>query len=370
MPLIQIDGSFNEGGGQILRTALGLSALTGQPFEITGIRKNRPKPGLRYQHLSCVKAVAELCSATFEGAYVSSTAIKFYPGNIKSRTLSVDIGTAGSVTLLLQSLLPPLIFGDKKFRVKVTGGTDVPFSPSCDYFACVLLPNLGKFCESIEFSVERRGFVPAGGGKVELCVKPKFPLSQYGSFNEFLNELRNAVTAETNLESQGSLLQVKGSSIASGGLQKGEVAERQAKAAKMALTKLNVPVNVSSSYSDSLSVGSVMTLWAVFSDGDEVSQVNPVILGSSCLGERGKRAEDVGREAAFQLLNEISSKAPVDRHLADQLIPFLALAGGSMKVSEITPHCLTNIYSVEKFLGGCFEVDEPARMISCKHGKF
>ncbi len=362
--MIQIDGSYHDGGGQILRTALGLSALTGQPFEIADIRRNRPKPGLRYQHLSCVKAVAELCSATFEGAEVSSTEIKFCPGNIKGRTLSVDIGTAGSVTLLLQSLLPPLIFGDKKFRIKVTGGTDVPFSPPADYFISVLLPQLRKFCESIEFSVERRGFVPAGGGKAELCVKPKFPLSNYGSFNEFLKELRNAATAEISLGSQGVLLQVKGSSIASGDLQKGEVAERQAKAAKMALAKLNVPVSVSSSYSDSLSTGSVITLWAVFSDGDEVSQINPVILGSSCLGERGTRAEDVGREAAFRLLNEISSKAPVDRHLADQLIPFLALAGGSMKVSEIASHCITNIYSVEKFLGRCFEVDEAKKSIT------
>src|SRR3989338_3430727 len=98
--MIQIDGSFNEGGGQILRTALGLSALTGKPFEIINIRKNRPKPGLSYQHLSCVKAVAELCSATFEGAEVSSSSVRFYPGSIKGRTLSVDIGTAGSVTLL------------------------------------------------------------------------------------------------------------------------------------------------------------------------------------------------------------------------------------------------------------------------------
>ncbi len=369
MHLIQIDGSFSEGGGQILRTALGLSALTNQPFEIVNIRKNRPKPGLRPQHLSCVKAVAELCNGSFEGAEVSSSAVKFYPRSIKGRTLSVDIGTAGSVTLLLQSFLVPAVFCDKKFRIKVAGGTDVPFSPPADYFAGVLLPHLRKFCESIELNVERRGFFPAGGGKVELSIKPKFPLSQYGSFSEFLKELRNAATAEISLERRGKLLQVRGSSIASVDLQKGEVAERQAKAAKTALAKLNVPVSISSSYSESLSTGSAITLWSVFSDGDEVSQINPVILGGSCLGERGKRAEDVGMEAAFRLLNEVSSKAPVDRHLADQMIPFLALACGSMNVSELTPHCLTNIYSVEKFLGKCFSVDEKARMISCKHGK-
>lgn len=364
--MIRVDGSFHEGGGQILRTALGLSALTGQAFEITDIRKNRPNPGLRPQHLSCVKAVAELCNGSFEGAEVSSGAIKFYPRQIKSRTLSVDIGTAGSVTLLLQSLLLPVVFGDTKFRVKVTGGTDVPFSPPSDYFASVLVPHLRKFCEGIEFKVERRGFVREGGGKVELQAKPKFSLSEYGSFNEFLSAIRGDVTSKMTFVNQGKLLQIKGSSVASADLQKADVAERQAKAAKAILSKLDVPVSIGSSYSETLSTGSVISLWAVFSDSDEVSQLNPVILGSSCLGERGKKAEDVGREASFQLMNEISSKAPVDRHLADQLLPFLALAGGKIKVSEITPHCLTNIYAIEKFLGKCFEVDAESKIICQK----
>ncbi len=366
--MIQVDGSFHEGGGQILRTALGLSALTGQAFEITNVRKNRPKPGLRPQHLSCVKAVAELCNGSFEGAEVSSDAIKFYPRQINSRTLSVDIGTAGSVTLLLQSLLVPVVFGGKKFRVKVTGGTDVPFSPPSDYFANVLLPQLRKFCEVIELGIARRGFIPAGGGRVELYAKPKFPLSDYGSFEALLKALRSEATASINLTSQGKMLQVRGSSVASNDLQRAEVAERQAKAAKAILSKLDVPVGIGSSYSETLSAGSVISLRAVFSGDDEVSQLNPVILGSSCLGERGKRAEDIGRESAFQLLNEVSSKAPVDRHLADQLLPFLALAGGKVNVSEITPHCLANIYAIEKFLGKCFEVDAESKVISCQQG--
>ncbi len=367
--MISVDGSFQDGGGQVLRTALAMSAITGQAFEITNIRKNRPKPGLRPQHLSCVKAIAELCNGSFEGAEISSDRVRFYPREIRGRTLSVDIGTAGSVTLLLQSLLVPVIFGENKFRVKVAGGTDVPFSPPVDYFSYVLLPHLRKFCESVELGVVRRGFFPDGGGKVELCVKPKLSLSKCGSFNGLVEALRGESLAGVCLASQGRLLQVRGSSVASADLQKGEVAERQAKAARLALAGLSVPVSIGSSYSDSLSTGSVMALWAVFSDSDEVSQMNPVILGSSCLGERGKRAEDVGREAAFQLLNEISSKAPVDRHLADQILPFLALAGGKVKVSEITPHCTTSIYAIERFLGKCFEVDAESRMISCKKGQ-
>jgi RNA 3'-terminal phosphate cyclase (GTP) len=361
--MVKLNGSYLKGGGSIVRMALGLSSITQQAFEITNIRANRPNPGLRPQHVSCIKAAAQLCSASYEGADVSSTSIKFYPRQIKSRTLSIDIGTAGSITLLLQSLLLPSIFGDKKFRIKITGGTSVNFSPTSSYFANVLMPHLRKFCEEIEFNVTQQGFFPKGGGKAEFIVKPKFPLSSYKTFDDFLKEFRSNPTTKISLANQGKLLQIKGTSIASADLQKASVAERQSKAAKMALTKLNVPVNISSNYSASLSTGAVITLWAVFSDSDEISQINPVILGSSSLGKQGKRAENVGTEVAKQLLQEISSEAPVDAHLADQLLPFLALTGGSIKVSEITEHCLANIYVIEKFLGKSFSIDGSKKII-------
>ena len=364
--MIKIDGSHSEGGGQLLRTALGLSSITGQPFEMINVRKNRPNPGLRPQHVSCVKAAAELCNGKFEGAEVSSSEVKFHPGSVKSRTLSVDIGTAGSVTLLLQSLLLPAVFGDRKFRIKVTGGTDVPFSPTSAYFSEVLLPHLRKFCDVIEYGVSRSGFVPAGGGKAELCVKPKFRLSEYGSFDKLLKDLRNKRHTETTFLSPGKLVSIKGVSVASRSLEKAEVAERQADSVRFALGKLSVPVNITRSYPDSQSPGSAITLRAVFSEPDEVSQLNPVILGSSMLGRRGMRAEDVGKQAASGLMKEISSGAPVDRHLADQLLPFLALTGGQMRVSEITPHCIANVYAIESFLGRCFEVVHSENLIKVR----
>ena len=147
--MIQIDGAFHEGGGQILRTALGLSALTKQPFEIINIRKNRPKPGLRPQHLSCVKAVAQLCNASVEGAEESSTTLKFIPIDIKANTLSVDIVTAYLTPVLLLTLIVPALFANKTFRIEVIGGTDVPYSPTSDYFLNVLFFN--RFFKLNEF---------------------------------------------------------------------------------------------------------------------------------------------------------------------------------------------------------------------------
>ena len=157
------------------------------------------------------------------------------------------------------------------------------------------------------------------------------------------------------LAKQAGIAQIKGISNASKELENGEVAERQARAAKMRLASLNVPVQIQSEYQETLSTGSGIVLWALCDDNSRI--------GADALGDRGKRSEDVGAEAAGKLLAELKSGAAVDRHLADNLIPFLALAGGTIKVSEITPHTLTNIYAVEQFLGKCFEIDKENRIV-------
>jgi len=345
MTLIQIDGDYGESGGQIVRTALALSTISGKPFEVVDIRKGRAEPGLKNQHLFCIKALEDLCHAKTEGAFLGSTKLSYYPGQIEGKTVSIDIGTSGSISLLLQALLIPSIFSDSKVRLKITGGTDGKWAMPFDYFNNVFLPHIKKYAD-IEATLIRRGYYPKGGGRVEIKVKPK------------------KEKAKIQLTEEGALIQIKGISHASLDLQKGEVAERQARTARLILNKYNCPVKISSEYSDAFSTGSGITLWGVFAKDSEIDFDNPIIVGADSLGEKGKRAEEVGKEAANKLIEEIESKAPVDSHLADNLIPFLALYGGAMKVSKITNHTLTNIYVCEKFFGRIFEVDKTKNMIS------
>ena len=350
--MIELDGNYGESGGQIVRTALALSTITQKPFEVTNIRKGRPKPGLKAQHLFCVKALEELCNAKVGYAELGSTKLRYLPEKIKGKTISIDIGTAGSITLLLQSLLIPSLFA--KTRLKITGGTDVSWSPQFDYFNNVILPQLRKYAD-IECSLLKRGYYPKGNGKVDIKIKPKFTL-------ETINE-----APSIDLTEQHDLMQIKGVSHASTDLQNANVAERQAKAAKLFLNKLNCPIHIQTQYQDTLSTGSGITLWAIFSkDTEDIDFNNPIRLGADVLGEKSKRAEDVGKEAAENLLKEIDSKAPVDSHLADSLIPFLALFGGKIKVSSITDHTLTNIYVCEQFLDKKFKIDKENNIIEAK----
>lgn len=342
--MIKLDGSFGEGGGQIVRTALGLAAITGKPFEVNNIRKGRPKPGLKNQHLFCITGVKELCDAQVDGAFLGSEKIRFVPGGISHKNLTIDVKTAGSITLLLQSLLLPCLFAEKKTKIEIKGGTDVKWSMPIDYFREVFLPQLKRFAD-IKLSIEKRGYYPKGKGKVIVTIKPKFRLK------EKIDKI--------NLTERHNLIQIKGISHASPDLQKANVAERQSNAASLMLKKQGCPVNIRTEYSQTSSIGSGITLWAIFSKyKDEIDLNNPIILGTDSLGEKGKKAENVGIEASNKLLNEIKSEAAVDKNLADNLIPFLGLIGGKIRTSEITNHTRTNIYVVEKFLDCKFEIKD------------
>src|SRR3989344_3308044 len=187
--MIQIDGSYLEGGGQICRTALALSTITQKAFQVENIRKNRPNPGLKNQHLYCVKSLKELCNAVAEGDELGSLTLKYYPKKLTAKNLNIDIETAGSITLLLQALLPPSMFVSKPITITITGGTDTKWSQPFDYFNNVLLPQLQRFAK-IEAKLLKRGYYPKGSGKVEIKINPKFKLNDFENFEQFHSHLK------------------------------------------------------------------------------------------------------------------------------------------------------------------------------------
>lgn len=328
--MIEIDGSTLESGGQILRTAAALSAITKKPCRIFHIRKKRPRPGLMYQHLLGIQALSRLCGGRLEGDYLGSTEIKFYPGPSYKNQVSIKIPTAGSITLALQTLIPPVLFAPFPIKIMVDGGaTDTFFSPTVDYFHYVFLKVLEKIGPRVKINILKRGYYPEGGAKLKVEIFP----SNIKGFK--LVERKN-------------LKRILALSGASEFLKSKEVAKRQLAGARNILGKLKLPTEERIGYYQTQCPGSQICLVAEFEN---------TVIGTDNLGKLGKRAEDVGKEAAQALLKEQKSEACLDKHLADQILPYMALAKGESKVtvSEVTNHCKTNIWVIEKFVEGKFE---------------
>jgi len=321
--MISIDGSAGEGGGQILRTAVSLSAVTDTPVHVKNIRAGRANSGIRPQHLHAIEAVRKLCEGRVDGLSVGSSELTFFPGKIVGGKMSINVGTAGSITLVLQALMVPAAFAEKEVNVTVTGGTDVAWSPSVDYLQHVTLPLLQKFGYKGEIRLLGRGYYPVGGGCVKLTVEP-------------------ARMRRIELLSPGRLLKIHGVSHAHRTLSKAKVAERQMKTARHFLYNRfpDAEIRVLEEYNDAACPGSGVTVWA---------QTENTILGADALGERGKRAEDVGREAAERLAIALGSDSALDAHMCDQIIPYLALAGGVVRTDDISEHARTNIEVVKRF---------------------
>lgn len=321
---MKLDGSYGEGGGQILRTAVALSAVTGKPIEIDNIRKGRPKPGLSAQHVKSVESLASICGAELDGCGLHSTRLGFKPGRIKGGEYEIDIGTAGSISLFLQCLMPAVMHAPDTLRIKITGGTDVQWSPSIDYLRSVTLGALSLMGYGCKLTLIRRGYYPRGGGCVEAIINPS--------------------TLEKTSFDRNQCAVVVGISHSSG--LPAHVAERQAASAQKILQEAGYDARISIEVKDSPSTGSGITLWCG-------------AVGGSALGKPGLRAEKVGELAAHAILPELSCGAGVDVYLADQLIPYLALAGGgSFTTRVITPHTKTNIWVTEQFLEVKFKIEE------------
>ncbi len=329
--MIEIDGSYLEAGGQILRTACALSAVTKKPCRVFNIRRSRPKPGLSPQHLLGIQALSQLCNGKLEGDYLGSEEIKFYPGEIRAKDLQIKIETAGSITLVLQTLIPPALFSPEPIKIIFSGGaTDTFFSPTIGYFQYVFLKILEKMEGEVEVNILRRGYYPEGGARVEVTIHP-------------------AKLKKLNLTERGKLQKILVISGASEFLKAKKVAERQIAGVKEVFGKLKLPMEEKKEYYQTQCPGSQIGLVALFEN---------TVIGTDNLGKLGKRAEDIGKEAALELLKEQKSEACLDKHSADQILPYLALVKGknSITVSEITNHCKTNIWVIEKFLEGKFEI--------------
>jgi RNA 3'-terminal phosphate cyclase (ATP) len=324
--MIEIDGSIGEGGGQVLRTALSLSCLLSQPFRITGIRRNRKRPGLMPQHLVAVRAAAQISEAEVHGDSLRSMTLTFHPRRVRGGTFFFDIGTAGSTMLVLQTLIPPLALGDSKSAVILKGGTHVPFSPSFDYVRSVFLPLLARLRIEVRVEIESYGFYPRGGGNVRAEV------------------MTTRESGTLILIERGEILRLSGASAVANLPM--SIAERQRDAlvgrVRSAATDLVPAPGVAVASVRSPGQGTFAFLRA---------EAEHSIAGFTALGARGKRAEQVGEEAADAFIRYASTGAALDEHLADQIVLYLAMGGGrsDFTTSVVTQHLLTNLQVIGLF---------------------
>jgi RNA 3'-terminal phosphate cyclase (ATP) len=327
--MIRIDGSFGEGGGQILRTALGLSLATSKPFQIENIRANRQKPGLLRQHLTAVEAAKQVGSATVEGATLGSTALSFVPGAVKGGSYHFTIGTAGSCTLVLQTILPALLTAGEPSEVVIDGGTHNTMAPPYDFLAKTFVPLLNRMGADVELRLYRFGFYPAGGGKMAALIKPCTKLKPLSL------GVRGDIKVQRAIARIASLPR--------------HIAHRELDTIEKALGWPREQLGVEET-KDSASPGNVVMIEV----GDD--QVTELF---TAFGRLGVSAETVATEAVDEVKAYLTSDASVGEHLADQLLIPLALAGGGSFVAQkLTQHATTNMSVIQYFLNVTFNVLE------------
>ncbi len=334
--MIEIDGSYGEGGGQLVRTAIAIAAVRGTAIRVINVRARRSNPGLAPQHVAAVRAVASLCDGRCEGATARSTTLQFEPGRLHGGEFQVDVGTAGSVTLVLQAMLPVLLAARERARVVVRGGTDVRAAPPADYLRLVLLPLLEAIGARIRLSVARRGYYPKGGGEVRLEVEPAarlrpFVVPDAGALD------RIEIHAHVTLLAR-------------------EIGQRMADAARHHLPRgARIEADVQAyAPGSSYGPGGAVVLRAL---------AQRTVLGAGRIAERGIRAEQLGQQAAEALVRDLNAGATLDVHAADQMLTFLALADGpsEFEASEVTSHARTAMWLLERLAGTRFTVAAGAR---------
>lgn len=324
---VQIDGTQGEGGGQILRSALSLAAITGRPLLVDRVRGGRRKPGLMRQHLTCLRAVAQVCGGQVQGAELRSSQFSFQPGTIRGGDYHFDVGSAGAVALVLQTVLPVLLHADAPSTVRITGGTHVSFSPSVHALRDSFVPVLRRMDVKVELQLERYGFNPAGGGSILVTIKP-------GALQPVEMLERPALSS---VEVGVAMCGVPG-----------HVGRRETIALCAALN-LNPDLarieNVESQ-------GPGNALWMALLHGEHTTVFDAV-------GAKGRKAEQVSKTLVRRMQRWQHSGTPVDVFLADQLLLPLALAGGgAFRTPPLSQHSRTNMDVIGRFLDVGFEVLE------------
>ena len=333
MDILEIDGNYGEGGGQILRSSLSLSAILQRPIRINSIRAGRKKPGLAAQHLTCVNAVSAITNAKVIGGELGSQTLTFHPQEIRGGNYTFDVAdirpSAGALSLVFQSIALPLSYAKTPSTVTLRGGTHVPWSPTVHYLQEIFLPMAAHFGFEGSIRLTRWGWYPKGGGEAIATVQP------------------NTNWRGAQLRHRGKLQTISGISAVSNLPE--HILNRQHSQIQKRLARFNSPINVEPVKGESIGQGTLVFLKAEFAN---------VCAGFSALGARGKPAERVADEACQALADVLASNAAIDPHLADQLILPMALAKEESRftTSRITRHLTTNIWLVQQFLPVQFEV--------------
>jgi RNA 3'-terminal phosphate cyclase (ATP) len=331
--MIAIDGALGEGGGQILRTSLALSLVTGKPFSIENIRANRGKPGLLRQHLTAVRAATEVGHARVEGDVIGSTRLSFAPTAIRPGTYHWAVGTAGSATLVLQTVLPCLLTADKETELVLEGGTHNQYAPPFEFLAQAFLPIVNRMGPKVEALLERPGFYPAGGGRFRITIKPVPKLFR------------------VDLLERGEIIRRHAAGIVAQIPRRIAQTEIDILKAKLSWDPECLRVE---ERKDSRGPGNILMCTI------ESRNITEVFSG---FGERGIPAQQVAATVVDAVREYLSSTAPVGRHLADQLMVPMAMAGGGKFATlPLTRHALTNIEVIRKFLDAIIAVEKQDRL--------
>lgn len=329
--MIALDGSQGEGGGQILRSALALSLVTGTPFRIDNVRAGRPRPGLMRQHLTAVEAAAAVGAAETSGAAIGSRSLTFKPTTVKPGDYAFSVGTAGSATLVLQTVLPSLLTADRPSSLVLEGGTHNPSSPPFDFLAKAFLPLVARMGPRVEATLERPGFYPAGGGRFRVTVAPAKALTA------LVLEQRGAIQARRVRAIVANLPHAIG--------------ERELNRFA-ARTQWDSTACSLEAVPSSVGPGNVLIAEV---DSDHVTEV------FTGFGERQVRAETVANVCADEVLAYLATDAPVGSHLADQLVLLVALAGeGTFRTTTPTKHTRTQLDVIPRFLSTSISCTEEA----------